>query len=119
MSERSEIEQAVRLYFEAINDNDTLRIPLSPDVVIDGPMMPEPVSGEAAVRRYIGETAPFIARIDTKRTVIEDDTAGVIVEFEGLNGVTIQGAYFFTIRDGLITGNQTFFDTHALIKGAS
>lgn len=119
MSNRSDIEQAVRLYFEAINSNDASLIPLSEDVVMHGPMMPEPVRGEAAVRQHIGDIAPFVARMDPRLTVIEGDTAAVIMEFEGISGVVIEGAEFFRVKDGLIFSDQVFFDTRALLKGAS
>jgi hypothetical protein len=117
MSERLNIERAISLFFEAINNNDSSLIPLAEDVVMSGPMMPEPISGEAAVRAYLDETAPFMARMDPKTTVIEGDNAAVIVEFEGLNGVVIGGAEFFRVKNGLICNNQVFFDTRPLFKG--
>ncbi len=107
------------LYFEAMNSNDASLAPLSKDVVMHGPMMPEPVRGEAAVRQHISDIAPFIARMDPRLTVIEGDTAAVIMEFEGLNGVAIQGAAFFRVKNGLIFSDQVFFDTRTLIKGAN
>jgi hypothetical protein len=119
MSERSEVERAIRLFFEAINRNDTSLVPLADDVVMSGPMMPEPISGEAAVRRYLGEIAPFMARMDQKTTVIEGENAAVIVEFEGLNGVVIAGVEFFRVKNGLIRHNQVFFDTRPLFKGTN
>ncbi len=84
-----------------------------------GPMMPEPVRGEAAVRQHISDIAPFVARMDPRLTVIEGDTAAVIMEFKGLSGVVIEGAEFFRVKDGLIFSDQVFFDTRALLKGAS
>ncbi len=117
MSERSDIERALGLFFEAISCNDSSLVPLAEDVVISGPMMPEPISGEAAVRAYLGETAPFMERMDQITTVIEGDNAAVIVEFEGLNGVVIRGAEFFHVKNGLICNNQVFFDTRPLFKG--
>jgi hypothetical protein len=119
MSERSEIERAISLFFEAVNSNDTSLIPLAEDVVMSGPMMPEPISGEAAVRRYLGETAPFMTRMDQKTTVIEGENAAVIVEFEGLNGVVIEGVEFFRFKNGLICRDQVFFDTRPLFKGTN
>jgi hypothetical protein len=119
MSERSEVERAISLFFEAINRNDTSIIPLADDVVMSGPMMPEPIRGEAAVRRYLGETAPFMARMDQKTTVIEGENAAAIVEFEGLNGVVIRGVEFFRVKNGLICSDQVFFDTRPLFKGTN
>jgi len=119
MSERSEVERAIRLYFTGINANDASIIPLADDVVMSGPMMPEPIIGVAAVREYIEETAPFMARMDQKTTVIEGENAAVILEFEGLNGVVIAGAEFYCVRNGLICRAQVFFDTRLLFKGAN
>lgn len=119
MSDRPEIEQAVNLYFVGMNTNDTSIIPLSADVVMSGPMMPEPISGESAVRQYLDETSPFIARIDVESILVDGDQAATMVEFEALNGVVFKGAQFFKVRDGLITADIIFFDTRLLLKGAS
>jgi len=119
MSERSEIERAIGLFFEAINSNDASLAPLADDIVMSGPMMPEPISGAAAVRQYINETAPFMERIEPKSTIIEGESAAVIVEFELLNGVLIEGGRFFKLRNGLICSDQTFFDTRPLLKGTN
>jgi len=73
MSERAEVERAISLYFEAVNANDSSIIPLADNVVMSGPMMPEPINGVAAVRQYINETAPFMARMEQKLTVIEGE----------------------------------------------
>ena len=43
----------------------------------------------------------------------------VIFEYEGVNGVVIDGAEFFLIRDGLICEQQVFFDTGPLLRGRS
>ena len=119
MSERTDIERTIGLYFEAISSNDASIVPLTDDVVICGPMLPEPITGQAAVRQYIVDTAPFIARWVEKFSVIEGDSAAVILEFEGLTGLIIEGAEFFRIRDGKICHMQNFFDTRPLFKGAS
>ena len=119
MSDRSEMERAIGLYFKAINSNDADIVPLADDVVMSGPMLPEPIKGETAVRQHIADTAPFIARWIEKYSVIEGDSAAVILEFEGLNGFIMEGAEFFRIRDGKICDMQNFFDTRPLIKGAN
>ncbi len=117
MSERSEIEHVIRQYFGAINDNNASVIPLADDVVMSGPMMPETMRGEAAVRQYLDETAPFTTRFEVISLLVEGDHAAAIVEFEGLNGVVIQGAEFFHIPDGKVRSIQNFFDTRPLFKG--
>ena len=116
MNQRSTIDKAVSLFFEAINNNDAAIAPLADDVVVNRQMVPEPIRGAAAVRQHIAEIAPFISRIDPKLVVIEDDNAAVIVEFEAVNGVVIESAEFFRVREGKIDLNQTFFDTRALVR---
>ena len=117
MSERQEVERAIGCYIEAMNTENPEIIPLAPDVELRGPMIPEPICGEAAVRQYLAETAPFIARMTLKKSVIDNDGAAVFVEFEGLNGVIIEGAYFFQFADGRICYTQAYFDTRPLMKG--
>lgn len=119
MDQRSEIERAISLFIEAINSNDASRIPLTDDVVMSGPMMPEPTIGQAEVRQYIDETSPFIAHMELKTTLIDDDRAAIIMEFTGLNGVVIEGARFLRFRDGKISSDQNFFDSRPLFKGAN
>ena len=119
MSERAEVEQAIGLYFEAVNANDSSIIPLADNVVMSGPMMPEAISGVAAVRQYINETAPFMARMERKLTVIEGENVAVLLEFEGLNGVIFEGVEIFRVSNGLICSAQIFFDTRPLFKGTS
>ena len=119
MSDRTDMERAIGLYFKAINSNDADIVPLADDVVMSGPMLPEPIKGETAVRQHIADTAPFIARWIEKYSVIEGDSAAVILEFEGLNGLIMEGAEFFRVRDGKICLLQNFFDTRTLIQGAN
>ena len=119
MSERAEIEHAIKLFFEAMNNNTTTSVPLADDIVIRSPMMPEPIAGEAAVRQYLDETTPFIAKMEPERVVIEGDNAAVSGKFEGLNGVVLECAYFFRVKDGLISEYQVFFDTRLLFKGVN
>ena len=119
MSDRTAMERTIGLYFKAINGDDASIVPLADDVVLCGPMQPEPITGEAAVRQYIVDIAPFVARWVEKFSVIEGDSAAVILEFEGLNGIIIEGAEFFRVRDGKICHIQNFFDTRKLIQGAN
>jgi hypothetical protein len=119
MSGRSTVGQVVDLYFEGLNNDNAAVIPLADDVVFAGPMLPEPIIGEAAVRQHLADVAPFVARMDRKLLVIEGDSAAVTLEFEGVNGVVIEGAEFFRIRDRKISFVQAFFDTRPLLKGAS
>lgn len=119
MSERLEIERAINLFIEAVNRNDSSGIPLTDDVVMSGPMMAEPTVGAAAVRTYLDETSPFVAHLDLKKVIIEGSSAAIMVKFTGINGVVIEGAEFFTFRDGKIASDKIFFDTRRLFKGAN
>ncbi len=119
MSQRMEIERAINLFIDAINRNDAGSVPFTDDAVMSGPMMAEPAVGEEAVRTYLNETSPFIAHLDMKKAIIEDDNAAIIVKFTGINGVVIEGARFFTFRDGKIASDNVFFDTRRLFKGAN
>ena len=119
MSDRLQIERAINLFIEAINRNDASNIPLTEDVVMSGPMMAEPTVGEAAVRVYLDQTSPFIAHLDLVKVIIENESAAIMVKFTGINGVVIEGAEFFTFRDGKIASDMIFFDTRRLFKGAN
>lgn len=119
MSDRVAIERAINLFIEAINRNDPGKIPLTEDAVMSGPMMAEPAVGAAAVRTYLAETSPFVAHLDLLKVIIEDSNAAIIVKFTGINGVVIEGARFFTFRDGKIASDKIYFDTRRLFKGAN
>ena len=119
MGDRSVVEQIIDRYLQAINSDDVSGIPLTDDVVLKGPMIPEAIEGEAAVRQYLAEVAPFVARMTRKTTAIDGDTGAIVLEFEGLNGVIIEGAEFFRVRDGKISSAHTFFDTRLLMRGAN
>jgi len=117
MSDQSDIRGVVNRFIEVFTTNNPSTAPLAHDVVYRGPLMPEPLCGETAVRQHLAEIAPFVARLQVKRMVVEGDSAAVIFEFEGLNGVVIEGAEFFRISEGLICEDQIFFDTRPLIQG--
>ena len=117
MSNQADTRSIVDRYIEAFNAKDANLAPLAGDVVYGGPLMPEPLRGEQAVRQHIAEVAPFVARMELKWMIIEGDSAAAVFEFEGLNGVVFEGAGFFRTRDGLICEDRVFFDTRPLIQG--
>lgn len=119
MSNPPDIQSIVGRFVDAFNENDPDLAPLTSDVVYRGPMIPEPLRGEAAVRRHIDQVAPFVASLKIRRLVAEGDSAAAILEFTGVNGVVIEGADFFRFRDGLICEDLIFFDTRPLIRGSS
>jgi len=118
MSKRQKIEQAIGCDIETLNTDNAGMIPLTADVALSGPMTPGPIRGEAAVSQNPGATAPFIARMTLKKSVTDTDSAAILVEREGLNGVVIESACFFSLDDGLIRSGQALFDPQLLVEGA-
>jgi len=119
MSTAPEIREIVGRVIKAYAGGDASLAPLADDVVHLGPMLPEPLHGAAEVRQHIADIAPFVARMELKRLVVEGDSAAAIFEYEGVNGVVIEGAEFFRFRNGLICEQQVFFDTQPLFRGMS
>jgi hypothetical protein len=118
VQDTAEIHRIVDRYVAAFNDNDASGVPLAPDAVLGGPMSPQPKRGEAAVRQYIQEVAPFIARMTLKRLVAEPGAAAAVIEFEGLNGSVVEGAEFFRFQDGCIVEARAYYDTRPLMQGS-
>jgi ketosteroid isomerase-like protein len=119
MSRVPDIRGIVGRVIKAYAGGDASVAPLADDVVHRGPMLPEPLHGAAEVRQHIADIAPFIARMELKRLIVEGDSAAAIFEYEGLNGVVVEGAEFFRFREGLICEQQVFFDTQPLLRGSS
>ena len=94
MSNRSQAETTTRLFFEAINSNDANVLPLAENVEYRGILTPDPKRGVAEVRDHIEQVAPFVSNLSQRQTVIENDSVAVLVNFEGVNGVRMEGAYF-------------------------
>jgi hypothetical protein len=119
VSERSQLEKLVLQFFEALNSEDAGGVPLSEHVVFGGMLTPEPVRGRADVRAHLQQIAPFIRNIRNGNMVIEDGAVAVPVKFEAVNGVVIEGAFFFSTEDGAFTLIRALFDTHPLMTGRS
>jgi len=117
MSRREDIQRIIEHYYDSMNKNDVSTIPLDDDAWFLGSMLAEPIVGKENVRQYLEDTAPFSKRMELKSTVIEGDTAAAIVEFEGLNGVIIEGSAIFRFTDEKICYERFYFDTRPLIKG--
>jgi hypothetical protein len=117
MSNPPDINTVVNRFIQAFNSNDANVVPLADDVVYSGPLMPDPLRGDQAVRQHILEVAPFVARLQLKWLITEADSAAAVLGFEGVNGVVVEGAEFFRIRDGLICEARVYFDTRPLIRG--
>lgn len=118
MNNREEIARIIDLYIEGVNTENVDIIPLTDDVEFRGPMLPEPIIGEPAVREHLRQITPFF-NVELIYLIVENDTAAAMMDMETINGVKMQGAGFFRIRDGKICFDQGFSDTHRLFKGGS
>ena len=113
---RGLLERQVERYILAISTNDPGAAPLTRDAVYGGPMVPNDLRGSEAIRQYLGEIAPFIDRMRTLRTVIDDNAAAVIVEITGIRKRTFRGSMFFEFEGDLISAVQVFFDSRLLMQ---
>jgi hypothetical protein len=113
-----EMQHAVARLIEAINSDDAGIIPLAGNVVYSGPLLPEPVEGESAVRAHIAAISPFMSRVDLKRALYDGDSAALVIEFEGVNGVVIEGVEFLRIEGGRIHDLRVYFDPGPLLRGS-
>ncbi len=118
MSSRDEIANIIDTYIEGVNTENVDIIPLTEDVEFRGPMLPVPITGEHAVREHLRQIAPFV-NLALIQLIVENDTAAAMMEMETINGIKMQGAGFFRIRDGKICFDQGFSDTYRLFKGGS
>jgi ketosteroid isomerase-like protein len=118
MNTTHDMQHAVARLIEAINSDDARIIPLAEDVVYSSPLLPEPITGAAAVREHIAAIAPFVARLELKRALFDGDSAALVVEFEGVNGVVIEGVEFLRIEGGRINDVRVYFDTLPLLRGS-
>ena len=117
MEDRSEVEAAVSKFFEALNIDDASGVPLAEDVEYYGMFSPTPNVGEAEVRDYIQQIAPFMENEKYGRLIIEDGSAAVMAAFDSVNGQHYEGAFFFVVRDGLLTEVRVIFDTRRMFEG--
>lgn len=118
MYNREEIQNIIELYIKGINTENVDIIPLTDDVEFHGPMLPEPLKGEAEVRNHLAQIAPFF-NATLVYLIVENDTAAAMLDLETISGIRLQGAGFFRFRDGKICFDQGFSDTHRLFKGGS
>lgn len=117
MEDRSEVKAVISKFFEALNIDDASDVPLAQDVEYYGMFSPEPIHGEAEVRDYIQQIAPFMENEKYGRLIIDGGSAAVIAEFDSVNGLHNEGAYFFEVCDGLLTEVRVIFDTRRMFEG--
>ena len=118
MSDRLQTESIIGQFYEAMNSDDISHLPLAADAEYSGILTPEPVRGEAEVRQYLQETAPFILNIRSTRMIIEDGAIASLTEFDGVNGVHMEGTFIFDVENGKISRIRGIFDTRAFFGGS-
>ena len=117
MNNRSEVEAVIFRFFEALNIDDAIGVPLTKNVKYYGMFSPIPVCGESDVRDYIQQIAPFMENEKYKKMIIEGDSAAVIAEFDSVNGLHNEGAFFFEVEAGKISMIRAVFDTRRMFAG--
>ena len=117
MEDRSQVEAAIFKFFEALNIDDASGIPLAKDVRYYGMFSPIPTCGESDVRDYIQQIAPFMENEKYGKKIIEGGSVAVIAEFDSVNGLHNEGAFFFEVQDGQLTEVRVIFDTRRMFGG--
>ena len=117
MEDRSQVEAVISKFFEALNIDDASSVPLAKDVKYYGMFSPTATCGEADVRDYIQQIAPFMENEKYGKIIIEDGSVAVMAEFDSVNGLHNEGAFFFEVRDGQLTEVRVIFDTRRMFEG--
>ncbi len=117
MQDRSQVEAVISKFFEALNIDDASDVPLAKDVKHYGMFSPTPTSGETEVREYIQQIAPFMENEKYGKIIIEGGSVAVMAEFDSVNGLHNEGAFFFEIQDGQLTEVRVIFDTRRMFEG--
>ena len=117
MSSRSEVEAVIFQFFNALNIDDAIGVPLTKNVEYYGMFSPNPVCGEADVRDHIQQIAPFMLNENYKKIIIEENSVAVIAEFDSVNGLHNEGAFFFEVEAGKISKVRAVFDTRQMFAG--
>ena len=117
MDDRSKVEAVINKFFEALNIDDASVVPLAENVEYYGMFSPLPTCGESDVREHIQQIAPFMENEKYSKNIIEGGSVAVMCEFDSVNGLHVEGAFFFEIENGLIRQIRAVFDTRHLFKG--
>ena len=114
MNDRSKIEAMINEFYLALSSDDLSNLQLAENVVMTGVFVAEPIVGKADVIQHLRETSPFMRNIYSSRLIIENGAAVALTEFDVVNGVHIEGAYVFDVKDGQFIRLQSLFDTRSL-----
>ena len=117
LSNRAEVEAIVLKFVEALNIDDASVVPLAKDVEYYGMFSPIPTCGESDVREYIDQIAPFMVNEEYGKMIIEGGSVAVMTSFDSVNGIHIEGAFFFEVEGDKITKIKAVFDTRQMFKG--
>ena len=117
MEDRSQVKAVISKFFEALNIDDASGVPLAENVEYHGMFSPNPIVGEAEVRDYVQQIAPFMENEKYGRMIIEGGSVAVMGEFDSVNGLHNEGAFFFEVSKGLITEVRVVFDTRRMFEG--
>jgi len=117
LTDRAKVEAIILKFVEALNIDDASIVPLAEDVEYYGLFSPEPVRGEADVRDYIQQVAPFMLNETYGKMVIEGGSVAVRTAFDSVNGIHSEGAYFFEVEGDRIREIRSVFDTRPVFEG--
>lgn len=117
MSKRAEVEAVVLKFVEALNIDDASVVPLTENVEYHGMFSPIPICGEADVREYINQIAPFMENETYGKMIIEKDSVAVQTSFDSVNGIHNEGAFFFEVEGDKIKSIRAVFDTRRMFQG--
>jgi len=117
MSDKTDIEEILDQFFQAIINHDMSQVPLADRVTYSGNLLPDAAEGADAVREYLSGSAPFIKSLQILDKVIESSSAAVLVRYEAINGVQFEGGYFMGFEPGRIARIRTVFDSRPLMQG--
>jgi hypothetical protein len=119
MTMNQDARRAAEGLIRALASNDAAVVPLAGDVEYGGPLQPEPLRGEAAVREHLAAIAPFLSRVELKRALYDGDSAALVLDIESINGVDIEGTLFLRVGNEGIRDIRVYFDTGPLLRGGS
>ena len=117
MSDSEHIEKIVRDYFTAIAAGSEQPLELSAGIEVNGPLIAEPLHGYEAVTEYLSQISPFIERTEVLEIIIDRNSAAARALIHSINGVQIEGAFFFRVYQGQISRVRSLFDTRKLLAG--
>ncbi len=117
MKDRSQVEAVILKFFEALNIDDASGIPLAKQVEYYGMLSPNPICGESDVRDHIQQIAPFMLNEKHGKMIIEGGSVALMGEFDSVNGLHNEGAFFFEIKNDQISEVRVVFDTRQMFEG--